>query len=293
MLDSELTRRTFARLLGGALASSTGIVLPRMRYATTFACVASRNKVSGGLHLFSIESNCWTRVDFLPVRAPSALASLPDGRGLVVANAVSEFHHRPSGYVESYVLNRNSGRLTLAGRCGLTLSATAPESLAISDCGRYLAVLAGAGSVLNVLTLSNYGILGPPLLVRKQITDPALAAGNCPRGRLAFDAEGALLWLDGYSGRVTRLPLDDQDPTGTELCQTRGSDHLDRGVLRKINDSSRANSKFEDVQIDRTTGHAYILDQGTGRIFCMKGPNGAREQVTDVSVSGASALILL
>ena len=197
MWGNGLTRRNFAKLLGGALVSRTAHALPGMRSnEKPFACVASRNKEDAGLHLFSIEAEHWKEVDFLSVREPSALVALPGGRGVVVANSVSDFQHRPSGYVESYLLDRKLGRLSLISRRGLSLAATAPQSLAISNCGNHLAVLAAAGSILNILPLDDSGIIGHPSLVRKRIA-PRSSRGRLLRfSRVAFDSGRQPLWLD-------------------------------------------------------------------------------------------------
>jgi hypothetical protein len=228
MPHATLTRRTFAKLLGGALAAHAGGLAPLPTSGVLFACVASRSKQNSGLHLFSCEKDRWHRVDFVPVQAPSALVPLPRGRGLFVANAISDFHHRPSGSVESYLLDRETGRLMLASREGLTLAATEPGHLAISPCGRRLAVLAGGGSILNILPVSNSGTLGTPYLVRKQIAHP-MPPNAVSHSQLAFARDGSLLW--GHAGRVTRFTLTGQAFISNDLARMPDLLNPDRAAV--------------------------------------------------------------
>jgi 6-phosphogluconolactonase len=113
-----------------------------------------------GIHAYLIERGRWRLLDFVPTKAPVSLAIHPSGETLYVLNSVKEYQGLPCGSVEAYLLQANTGQLTLLGRQPLALSATMPRDLAISPDGKMLAVAVHGGGAYNLLPVSADGNIG-------------------------------------------------------------------------------------------------------------------------------------
>jgi 6-phosphogluconolactonase len=197
------TRREFVRGAAGMVA------LPHLRLgvvatpAPQFAYVASGQ---GGLHVFRLRGEVWTRTQRVPSPAPACILLSPAQRTLYVANDVDAHDGLPRGTVEAFHVDPLDGRLTLLGRTPLSLSATHPRHLALSPDGKLLAVAAYGGAIYNLFPLAEDGSLGQPSSIFKQAGcgPHAQSQASAHPHTLLFDAGGRhLLSSDFGSDRLS------------------------------------------------------------------------------------------
>lgn len=168
--STAMSRRTF---LAGAAASA--IACPTL---STFGY--SRNHPQALLHLADTSSGqhsvhtylvtadrCGhlgsTRIDSL-----AAFAAHPALPVLYVARDCSQWQHLPRGVVETYAVQDSSRPLRLLAQTPMSLSATGPRALAVSNCGKYLVVSAATGGAWNAFTLASNGIPDSLAIARKE-----------------------------------------------------------------------------------------------------------------------------
>jgi 6-phosphogluconolactonase len=197
------TRREFVRGAAGMVA------LPHLRLgvvatpAPQFAYVASGQ---GGLHVFRLRGEVWTRTQRVPSPAPACILLSPAQRTLYVANDVDAHDGLPRGTVEAFHVDPLDGRLTLLGRTPLSLSATHPRHLALSPDGKLLAVAAYGGAIYNLFPVAEDGSLGQPSSIFKQAGcgPHAQSQASAHPHTLLFDAGGRhLLSSDFGSDRLS------------------------------------------------------------------------------------------
>jgi 6-phosphogluconolactonase (cycloisomerase 2 family) len=124
---------------------------------------------------------------------------------LYVANAVALHERLPRGTVETFHIDANDGRLTLASRTALSLSATEPRHMAFSADGKLLAVAAFGGGVYNLLPIASDGT---PASVSSIFKDTGCGAHSqlqtaAHPHTLVFDRAGRLLASDFGADRLS------------------------------------------------------------------------------------------
>jgi 6-phosphogluconolactonase (cycloisomerase 2 family) len=130
---------------------------------------------------------------------------------LYVANAIAVHERLPRGTIETFRIDENDGRLTLASRTALSLSATEPRHMAISPDGKLLAVAAYAGGVYNLLPIASDGT---PESVSSLFKDTGCGAHaqlqtSAHPHTLIFDRIGRLLSSDLGADRLSVFSVQD------------------------------------------------------------------------------------
>jgi 6-phosphogluconolactonase len=206
ILPGRWTRREFVRGAAGVVA------LPHLPSGTVrspqSAYVASG---LGAIHVYSLRSDAWIEIQQVASRAPACVLLSPSQRTLYVANEVDLYEGLPRGFVEAYSIDVD-GRLMLLGRTALSLSATHPRNLAVSQNGKLLAVAAYGGGVYNLLPIAADGSLGQPCSIFKDAgcgPHSQLQASSHPH-TLLFDTNGRHLLASDFGGdRVSVFALED------------------------------------------------------------------------------------
>jgi 6-phosphogluconolactonase len=209
------TRRSFVQTLtslGGfaalAPAASASAILGAGRGpAPRFAYVATEHDA---IHVFRISaSGAWKPVQVISTPSPSALTLSPNQRHLYVSNAVNTFEHRPTGSVEAFAVNPDTGHLSPLNRRPLALSATLPKHLAVSPDGRQLAVTSTGGASYNLLPLRDDGSIGHVTATLKQIgssVHPVHQSESHPQA-IHFLDDATLLAVDAGSDRISSFSI--------------------------------------------------------------------------------------
>jgi 6-phosphogluconolactonase len=176
---------------------------------SAFAYVASGE---GSLHVFSLRNGVWSRIQRVPSSAPACILLSPAQRTLYVANEVDVHEGLPRGTVEAFNIDPGNGWLTLLGRQPLSLSATRPRHMALSQDGKLLAVAAYGGGVYNLLPIAEDGSVGRPSSIYKEAgcgRHAQLQASAHPH-TLVFDAAGRhLISSDFGSDRLSVFAVED------------------------------------------------------------------------------------
>ncbi|WP_263383813.1 lactonase family protein [Granulicella arctica] len=204
----KATRRTFVKALGsisalGTLAPlSLGAFQPYLASASIrqFAIVASATHV---IKVFSVSENgSWEHVQTVPSLSPTSLVLSPDQRFLYAANGVDSFAHRPTGSVEAFAIERQTGQLTRLNQQALALFSTLPTHLAVSPSGRWLASAASGGC--NLLPIRADGFIGRLTAVTRSLNAKALNKDldNLIQPELKFKSEEVLEFTDAFRERI-------------------------------------------------------------------------------------------
>src|SRR4029077_12885729 len=82
-------------------------------------------------------------------RSPSWIALSPDGKTLYAGNEVSDFNGSKSGSVTAFVVNKDSGNLTLLNT--VSSGGAGPSYVGVDPSGKYVLVANYAGGSLAVL----------------------------------------------------------------------------------------------------------------------------------------------
>jgi 6-phosphogluconolactonase (cycloisomerase 2 family) len=117
-----------------------------------FAFVGAMERTHA-VHVYAIDGTSWRLQQVVASEAPVSLALHPSGRSLYVLNQVSEYRGLPSGSVEAYRVDAETGQLDLLGRQGLSLSATVPRHMAVAPDGKTLVVAVHGGGAYNLLPI--------------------------------------------------------------------------------------------------------------------------------------------
>lgn len=204
---SGYSRRSFVGAMGSSsMIGLAGPLLPRVAaWAATsspvvrFAYVASNADSNAAIHVFHVPADgAWMLVQSVATRAPSSLAVSHDGGTLFVANRVRRHQSRPAGSVESYRIDRCTGKLELISRRALALSAVEPEHVAVSPDGKYLVVCATSGGAYNLLPIGVDGSLGNVAILRKETgasVNPEWQS-SCRPQQVIFDRSGRVVSSD-------------------------------------------------------------------------------------------------
>jgi len=170
-------RRHFVQIMGisslGVMNSHVPWLLEasktKNRVTPMFAYVGCFGKGQGdhvtdhsehAIQVFAIEEDCWTPTQAVASDHPSFLTLHPTQRFLYAVNEVDTYQNLPSGAIEAYGIDPQSGHLTLLNRQPLSLSGTMPKHLAVSPDGRKLVVAVHGGGAYNVLPIDANGHLG-------------------------------------------------------------------------------------------------------------------------------------
>lgn len=219
---SVYSRRRFVGVMGGSsVICLTGPLLhPITAWATApvpairFAYVACDADSKGTIHVFQVSAHgAWKLIQSVPSRAPSSLAVSADGGTLFVANRVRRYLTHPTGSVESYRIDRATGRLQLISRRALALSAVGPEHVAISPDGQFLVVCATGGGAYNLLPIHADGSLGNVAILRKE-TGSSVHAEWQPSARpqqVTFDRRGRIISSDLGADRFNIFEVEESE----------------------------------------------------------------------------------
>lgn len=203
---SVYSRRSFVGVMGGSsMIGLAGPLLPRVAGwaavsspVVRFAYVAS-DADNGAIHVFRVPARgAWTPVQSVASRVPSSLAVSNDGDTLFVANRVSRYQGRPAGSVESYRIDRGTGKIEIISRRALALSAVEPEHITVSPDGKLLVVCATGGGAYNLLPIRADGSLGNVAILRKETGSGVHAewqSSSRPQ-QVTFDQRGRMISSD-------------------------------------------------------------------------------------------------
>jgi 6-phosphogluconolactonase len=204
---SVYSRRSFVGAMGSSsVIGLAGPLLPRVAAwaaasspMVRFAYVASDADPKGAIHVFRVPAHgAWTPVQSVSTRAPSSLAVSNDGDALFVANRVRRHQSRPTGSVESYRIDRRTGKLEIISRRALALSAVAPEHIAVSPDEKFLVVCATGGGAYNLLPIRADSSLGNVAILRKETGSSIHAerqSSSSPQ-QVTFDQRGRVISSD-------------------------------------------------------------------------------------------------
>jgi len=211
-------RREFVQSMG---CSSLAAVGPRVQWLTgvnrlkpRFAYVgfSSEGQRHTGVQTFAIRSERWIPVQSVASEHPTALALHPSERFLYAVNEIDSYKGLPSGTVEAYGIDSDSGHLTLLNRQPLSLSGTLPRHLAISPDGGNVVVAVHGGGAYNVLPIDADGTLGRVSGIVKEIgSGPNEEHQDAAHPQMVmFDTTGRhLLGTDMGSDRLNVFTLTD------------------------------------------------------------------------------------
>jgi 6-phosphogluconolactonase len=226
----QWTRREFVR---GAAALVT---VPHLTSGLTSSRqLAYLGSGDDSLRVFLIEGGRWTQVQRVASLAPACVLLSPNHNMLYVANALSVHERLPRGTIETFHIDAD-GRLRLAGRTALSLSATEPRHMAISADGKLLAVAAYGGGVYNLLPVADDGTLGSVQSIFKD-------TGCGAHAQLQTSAHPHTLIFDRTGGRL--------------LSSDFGADRLSVFTV-------------EDGRLQRTTQR--VTGEGSGPSTCLLHP---------------------
>ena len=290
---SVYSRRRFVGVMGGSsLLSFAGPLLRPVTAwagatapAARFAYVASDAAREGAIHVFQVRADeAWRHVQSIETMTPSALAVSSDGGTLFVANRVHRYLNRPAGSVESYAIDRATGKLQLISRKSLALSAVSPEHVAISPDGKFLVVCATGGGAYNLLPIRADGSLGEVAILRKEIgssIDTPRQSSSHPQ-QVTFDQRGRMIASDlgadrfsVFEVREDELAVIDRHSTRAGRGPSAARFHAGMSVL------------FAAGALDGTiTAHAY--DEAGGKLLARSAVTRATPLTSDARVSAVA-----
>jgi 6-phosphogluconolactonase len=232
----QWTRREFVR--GAAALVTAPHLAPALSGSKQFAYVGSGDD---SLRVFSVQSGRWTQIQCVTSLAPACILVSPHHNMLYVANALSVHERLPRGTIETFHIDADDGRLTLAGHTALSLSATEPRHMAISGDGKLLAVAAYGGGVYNLLPVASDGTPGSVQSIFKDTgcgahaqlqtsAHPHTLIFDCTGGRLLSSDFGADR-LSVFSVEDGRLQRTTQRTTGEASGPSACLLHPTAGVL--------------------------------------------------------------
>ena len=216
-IDSRVNRRAF---LAGMGLGGAAVALSPLHLRSVFEhgaeeplmCVGSFGAADAGtLHLLQIQRDKARVLYTHPSQWPAVIVRHPFRPLLYVANDVSLYQHQPRGTVETFALDQSNGTLELVGRQPLSLSATRPQSLAVSPDGRSLLVAAFGGGAYNVLPIDETGLPSAPSAILKQVGQgehPTEQASAHPSHVLFHPGTGTAIAADYGANRLDILASD-------------------------------------------------------------------------------------
>ena len=163
-----LNRRSFVAMTGAAIAGSAVRGISIKHSSSPRLAVVAAAGVPGRIESYTIHGTIWKLLHSVQSEAPVSLAVHPIGNVLYALHEVQEFQGLPRGYVESYRIHRDSGRLTLLSQQPLSLSATNPRHLAITPNGKSLIASIHGGGAYNLLPILPNGAAGRVCTIRKE-----------------------------------------------------------------------------------------------------------------------------
>ncbi len=187
---------------------------PRFAYLG-YEGVSADGSPEHGIQVFAITGRRWKKVQTVASERPAFLAMHPNQKFLYAVNEIDSFRHLPAGSVEAYVVDPESGHLTLLNRQSLALSATSPRHMAITPDGRSLVVAVHGGGAYNVLPIAENGELGHVTGIMKEIgagVDEHHQKAAHPQ-MVAFDSTGRVLGADLGADRLSVFTLADHQMT--------------------------------------------------------------------------------
>lgn len=169
-ISAPVSRRRF---LAGAAASTLApsiLSRPAMSafFSPAFLHLADHTSQTGCVHTYALTPDTCPFVGSTAVEALAASASHPTLPVLYVARDSGPWDHLPRGVVETYAVEYSARPLRLLAQTPMSLSATGPRSLAVSNCGKHLLVSAAKGGAWNAFSLGIDGIPVSPAIARKE-----------------------------------------------------------------------------------------------------------------------------
>jgi 6-phosphogluconolactonase (cycloisomerase 2 family) len=156
-------------------------------------------------------------------RRPTSLTLDSARKYLFALNEVDTFEGLPTGSIESYRIEPETGHLKLVTRTPLSLSATMPRQFALSPDGRFLVVAVYGGGLYNVLPLSANGEIGHVTQAVKEIgcSVNGHRQSSAHPHSVVFHPSGRFLFgTDEGADRVNVFGIDDE---GQMTCVHRAS----------------------------------------------------------------------
>lgn len=163
---------------------------------------------SGSIRTFLLRGEQCTPLANTPSSPVSALALHPWLPVVYVAAGSASWQTLPRGALEAYTVNTETGRLSLAGRFLLSLSATGPCRLAVDPNGAHLLIAACAGGAWNAFSLDAHGVPSSNPAIRKELGNgskhPAQTAAR-PHTVLFVPGKGFAVGSDLGADRISLL----------------------------------------------------------------------------------------
>lgn len=184
-VDSRINRRAFLASMawGGAALALSPLhfrSVSERRGEDLLLCVGSFGvSDSGTLHLMQIQRENARLICAHASARPAAIARHPSRPLVYVANDVSLYQRQPRGTIETFAFDPFAGTLELVGRQPLSLSATRPQSLAVTPDGRSLLVASFGGGAYNVLAIDKSGLPSAPYNILKQVGQGSHPTEQC------------------------------------------------------------------------------------------------------------------
>ncbi len=213
MKPGGVSRRGFLRI---AALSQVGVragwlLSPLQPRRLHYAFVGTTGETRG-VSIYAVEGTRWNLQHDVPGEAPVSLALHPSRQVLYVLHDTSVYEGLPRGFVEAFKVDAATGRLTLLGRQGLSLSATRPRHMAVSPNGERLAVAVHGGGAYNALPIEADGRLGQVSGIIKETGCGPVAEHQetAHPQAVVFDTTGTrVIGADLGSDRLSVLSLED------------------------------------------------------------------------------------
>lgn len=192
LFSSAVSRRAF--LSGAAaIAVSRPMHVPALSSMLAPAFLHVATSATEEVHTYALSGNRCELLGSTAIAACAACASHPALPVLYVARDCRQWEHLPRGVVETYAVECSSRPLRLLAQTPMSLSATGPRSLAVSNCGRHLLVAASTGGAWNAFALGSDGLPASVAIARKETgaRHPSRATVLPKPHALAFSPRGS------------------------------------------------------------------------------------------------------
>lgn len=169
LLSSAVSRRAF--LAGTAAIAVSGPMSSRgfsQMLTHAFLHIAGRSVAESYIDTYAINSHQCEHVGSTAIDDFAAYAAHPALPLIYVARDCAQWEHLPRGVIETYALECSSRPLRLIAQTPMSLSATGPRSIAVSNCGRYLLASASTGGAWNAFVLGKDGVPASSAIARKE-----------------------------------------------------------------------------------------------------------------------------
>lgn len=221
---NDWSRRKFVQWMGYSSAIGAAGLPGRLLSASPlagnsnaprFAYVGFADQSKQGIQVLAVNGARWTHAQTIAAANPSFLALHPSERFLYAVNEIDSYQNLPTGTVEAYGINAQTGHLTLLNRQPLSLSGVLPKHLAVSPDGRSLAVAVHGGGAYNLLPIREDGHL-------ERVSGIVKEAGSGPNSEHQDAAHPQMVIFDRSGTRLLSADLG----SDTLSVMTLGDDGL-------------------------------------------------------------------